>query len=276
MGQHALELMTQQKLPSPPMLEAMTDVCDAAAAKGVNMLPAAEPQSAQASVDRWTLILAEEHNKMVPGHALLYNTYQTYLKSTPNTLSQHLVEAKTKGFTLGIKLVRGAYLWSEPRHYIWDTKAQTDAAYDGIASELLQRQPQKWLRDSNAPLKKLPSFNMVLATHNMTSAEKARDVRNAQTLSEREAVPLVYAQLHGMADEVSCRLIQAQHDAKDTNLDPPKVFKASTWGTTKQCLNYLLRRAAENQDAISRTRDTRRAMGSELRQRAFDILLRRA
>lgn len=271
MGQHALELMTQRRDPSPQMLKAMEDVCEAAAAKGVKMLPAAEPQSAQASVDRWTLTMAKKHNKLVSGDALLYNTYQTYLKSTPSTLSQHFAEAKNKGFTLGVKLVRGAYLWSEPRHYIWDTKAETDEAYDGIASELLRRRPRKWLRDSEGPLDELPSFNMMLATHNMVSAEKARDLRNAQTPSEREVVPLVYAQLHGMADEVSCKLIQAEKDARGTSLDPPKVFKYTTWGTTKQCLNYLLRRAAENQDAISRTRDTRRAMGSELRQRVFDV-----
>ena len=46
------------------------------------------------------------------GIAVIYNTYQAYLKSTPSVLDQHLAEAEKDGFTLGLKLVRGAYILS--------------------------------------------------------------------------------------------------------------------------------------------------------------------
>ncbi len=71
--------------------------------------------------------------------AVIYGTYQAYLKATPRVLSEHLAIAKKAGFALGVKLVRGAYLGSDPRHLIHDTKADTDAAYDGIAAGLLTR-----------------------------------------------------------------------------------------------------------------------------------------
>jgi len=40
-----------------------------------------------------------------------------------------------------------------------------------------------------------------------------------------------------------------------------------TWGTTTECLNFLLRRASENKEAALRTEDTRKAMGKELWRR---------
>ena len=76
-----------------------------------------------------------------------------------------------------------------------------------------------------------------------------------------------------MADEVSCTLIAAakaceqeasQGDAKAVK---EKVFKCTTWGSMYECLNYLLRRAAENKDAAGRTSETRKAMGAELGRR---------
>jgi hypothetical protein len=38
-----------------------------------------------------------------------------------------------------------------------------------------------------------------------------------------------------------------------------------------ECLNYLLRRAAENKDAANRTSDTRKAMGREIWRRMRGI-----
>ena len=73
-----------------------------------------------------------------------------------------------------------------------------------------------------------------------------------------------------MADEVSCALVDAQTEAtKNGNdaVDAPKVFKCVTWGSTGDCLHYLLRRAAENKDAMSRTEMTGSVMGVELRRR---------
>jgi len=72
-----------------------------------------------------------------------------------------------------------------------------------------------------------------------------------------------------MADEVSCDLLQSATTAENgtTKVDIPKVYKYATWGTMSLCLGYLLRRASENRDAMSRTVDTRRVMAQEIRRR---------
>lgn len=272
MGGHALAALKANERPTPAMAQAITDLCDASAAKGVKLLPAAEPQNAQAAVDAWTLQFAEKYNTR-PGHAVLYNTYQCYLKSTPATLARHLTLAKEKGFTLGVKLVRGAYLGTEKRDLIRDTKEDTDRAYNSIAEALLRKRYTGMLEASSGSDGKSPQFpniSVVLATHNLESVQLARQVRDEQKANGEELVNLSYAQLQGMADEVSCALVDAQTEATKAGneaVDAPKVFKCVTWGSTADCLHYLLRRAAENKDAMNRTQTTASVMGKELSRR---------
>jgi proline dehydrogenase len=80
---------------------------------------------------------------------------------------------------------------------------------------------------------------------------------------------MVHAQLQGMADEVSCELVQAARRAKEAEkgTDVPQAYKYLVWGTTGECLKYLLRRAQENRDAVQRTREGRNAMVGELARR---------
>ena len=71
-----------------------------------------------------------------------------------------------------------------------------------------------------------------------------------------------------MADEVSCSLLAAtRHNGGDETKVKEQVVKCIAWGSMTECLNYLLRRAAENKDAASRTADTRKAMASEIWRR---------
>ncbi|KAK3064770.1 proline dehydrogenase, partial [Teratosphaeriaceae sp. CCFEE 6253] len=82
-----------------------------------------------------------------------------------------------------------------------------------------------------------------------------------------------------MADEVSCTLIAAAKAAKEakargeqTEGVAERVYKCTTWGSMSECLNYLLRRAAENKDAAGRTRETRQAMRVEIGRRGRGML----
>lgn len=232
MGAAALERLKRRQPPSSPMTNAMRAVCDAAVIKGVKLLPAAEPQYAQAEVDRWTTDLAVQYNKKT---AVIYHTYQCYLKSTSTTLSNHLAKAASEGFTLGIKLVRGAYLETEQRDLLWDTKTQTDEAYDAITINLLRKEYGQGLEGLTDAF---PSINLVLATHNLASVSLARKIRDGQPKETRDSLPLAYAQLQGMADEVSVELLQThvQGEANQHHPEIPQVFKCTTWGTTKECL----------------------------------------
>ncbi|TKA22592.1 hypothetical protein B0A50_08281 [Salinomyces thailandicus] len=271
MGVAAMNRMKNNEKPSQQMNEAMHAVCQAAAAKDISLLPAAEETWSLDGFHQWCLDLQRQYN--VAGKSVVYSTYQAYLKQTPDTVAKHLQIAKDEGFTLGLKLVRGAYLGSEARSFIWDKIEGTHASYDGIASALIHRQNNELVRPFQSSQQGFwPSTNVMLATHNAVSVRKAQDLRRQQAARGEPLTVLSFAQLQGMADEVSCSLIAAARATEgDEKAVKERVFKCTTWGSMYECLNYLLRRAAENKDAASRTAETRVAMGAELRRRVKGV-----
>lgn len=267
LGRHALHLLKNQQPATPEMWSAITAACDAAAAKNVVLLPGAEEEVTNPGLEKWTLALQKKYNTKERGRAVVYTTYQCYLKSIPERLAQNLEKAGKEGYIAGVKLVRGAYLASEPRNLIWETKEGTDKCYDACAEAVLKR---SWTSSIRAPSSNedavFPEVNIVLATHNLASVQKAQAIRASQLLTSppESLSPLTYAQLQGMADEISQELVQCEGKKADVQ---SKVVKCMTWGTTTECLNFLLRRASENKEAALRTDDTRRAMAAELWRR---------
>ena len=49
------------------------------------------------------------------------------------------------------------------------------------------------------------------------------------------------------------------------------AYKYLVWGTTGECMKYLLRRAQENKDAVSRTREGRDEMAKEAGRRVMAL-----
>ncbi|KAK2875195.1 hypothetical protein FQN49_001688 [Arthroderma sp. PD_2] len=296
-GSEALQYLLRGIPPPPLLYEAMIEICDRAVAQNVRLLIDAEHQAVQPAIDAWALELQRKYNarsdSMASERALVYNTYQAYLRSTPQTLSQHMSMAQEEGFVLGVKLVRGAYLGTEPRHYIWDLKEETDTAYDGLADALIKREYNDVLTryvstasppsPTAAPLKvpnssspnPFPEVDLLVASHNRCSVKRAQDIRNQQCHAGQTQIGLAYGQIYGMADELSCELIHRGkicHEGEDVDtsmLVKPKVYKAVVWGSVRECMRYLVRRGQENKDAASRTSDTRRAMAKELKRRLF-------
>jgi len=270
-GRQALYTLSKRLPPSPALAEAIDSVCRLAAERGVRLLFDAEQQAVQAGIDDWTVEYMRRFNS--GGRAVVYGTYQAYLKAAPEILSRHLAVARREGFALGVKLVRGAYLGSDPRHLIHDTKADTDAAYDGIAAALLRGSWSGPLvrPEGTASDDQFPCVSLVLASHNRESVLKARAIIDAgQSVTE-----VAFAQLQGMADEVSCELVAptstpataGQKNEKSLVPNRLKAYKYLVWGSTGECMKYLLRRAHENRDAVERTRSGRDAMRAELWRR---------
>jgi hypothetical protein len=247
------------------MWAAITAACDAAAAKGVCLLPGAEEEITNLGLEKWTIALQKKYNTMERGRAIIYATYQCYLRNIPSRITQHLEKASREGYIAGVKLVRGAYLTTEPKGTCFDTKEGTDACYDACAEAVLLRQWTDTISPSNPSLA-FPAVNIVLATHNLATIQKAKAIRASQMLvTAPENLPrLTYAQLQGMADEISQSLVQDPTMKADSEA---RVVKLLAWGTMTECLNFLIRRAAENKEASFRTEDTRKAMGAELWRR---------
>lgn len=235
------------------MTDALDEIASRCEKRNVRILVDAESQHYQFGIMDAVIDLMRKFNKK--GHALIYNTYQAYLKSTPATLERHFTLANQEGFTVGLKLVRGAYINSDKRTLIHDTKQDTDNAYNSIAQGAIRQQYGSFGSEG----KPFPSLNLFLAGHNKTSVYGAHELHQYRLRNNLPTVPVGYAQLHGMSDDLSFGLLRL----KDANGAPPEVYKCSQWGTMGECVAYLLRRAIENRDAVSRTGDELQALRKE-------------
>jgi proline dehydrogenase len=238
------------------MLDALDEVAMKCKDRDIQIIVDAESQRWQTGIARTTLELMRKYN--TDGKAVIYNTYQAYLKATAASVAHHLAEAQRDRFTLGLKLVRGAYILSDDRALIHDTKQDTDDAYNGIAQGAIRQHIAEF--GSEGPdAKPFPSVNLLLASHNRESVMSAHKLRQQRIAAGLPTVPVAFGQLHGMSDEVSFSLLAE----RDENQNPPEVLKCSTWGTMGECIGYLLRRAVENRDAVLRTKDEFTALKKE-------------
>ncbi|KAF5516197.1 putative proline dehydrogenase [Colletotrichum siamense] len=265
-GAIAVDAMMARK-PMPKVIsDAMNEICLETQRQGSKLWIDAEQQALQPVLDNWTIDLMRKHNKS--GQALVYNTIQAYLKGSKANTHRHIQLAAEEGWTVGVKLVRGAYIEHEDRSLIHDTKEETDRSYDLLADIFIaQKMP-----DDSAHLQ-FPSSALFVATHNGASANKALTTYHQRI---EDGLPTVgkldCGQITGMADELSCQLLQTLEQrprgAKDAS-SSPGVFKYLIWGSVSECLGYLHRRAIENRDAVERTQHMVAALKRELRRRVL-------
>jgi len=263
-GKQALQYLKAKMPCFPALRDAVHEACKLAEEKGVSLLFDAEQAVLQDGINNWTLYYMKHYNK---NRAVVYNTYQAYAKKTPGELAKHLAIAQKEGYVLGLKLVRGAYMGSDPRELFWDTIEGTHKCYDNITKCVVERQYGGLVQPAEGAPKEFPRVELVLASHNMDSVKKAQALRDEQAQRGEPRIRMAYGQLMGMADHLSCELVQQANSRKDIaseTVEVPEAFKYLTWGTMGQCMKYLLRRARENQDAVARTADARKALAKEI------------
>lgn len=194
----------------------------------VRILFDAEQSYFQTAIDALCLDLSKKFNKN--GHLLIYNTYQMYLKRSLGLVKMHLDFAREHEFNFGIKLVRGAYMFSEPaenRPLFHDTKRDTDDAYNSTA---------QYLVETDHKLK----LGLIIASHNASTVCKISElVLNGSMSSSLDSVE--FAQLYGMADGLTIYLSNL------SRVHPSiRSVKYLVWGGIDEALPYLIRRADEN------------------------------
>ncbi|KGO39295.1 Proline oxidase [Penicillium expansum] len=263
-GPVSVDAMAARQSMPEAIVKAVDEICIATEKQGSRLWLDAEQQVLQHGLDDWAIEMMRKHNKSET--PIVYNTIQGYLKGSKANLDHHLTLAAQEGWSLGIKLVRGAYIEHETRSLIHDTQADTDRSYDLIADTLLcQRMPAG---KNDLPFPKAALF---LATHNAASATKAIATHQNRLLANQPTVMLECGQIQGMADELSCELVQnyerALEQSSAANLTVPKAFKCMTWGSVTECMGYLHRRAIENRGAVERTQHMVTALRRELWRR---------
>lgn len=271
-GDAVTTAMLTNSVPPPAFQTSMEQIIKTAVAKRTRVWIDAEQQLFQGTIDSWTISLMRKYNtpeNCTADGPPVYTTMQSYLKSTPGRIVQHLRIARLEKWTLGIKLVRGAYLASEQRNLIHDSKADTDMAYNNIVASLLTKSVP------GIPQEEFPEIKLFVASHNEESVEKAYALEKKLIAEGKETIALEYGQLQGMSDELSCSLVKMRKDAeRDIEEGPrdklrPRVFKCLCWGSVQEVMQFLVRRAVENRAAVERTRDWQIGLKKEVWRRVW-------
>lgn len=259
----------------------MLEICEMTKRQKSRLWVDAEQQIFQPAIDAWTIDLMRRFNR--DGDAVVFTTIQAYLKSSAANVERHLDLARDEGWTLGIKLVRGAYISHEIRDRIHDTKEETDRNYDRIVERLLMRE---YINSASSSIEQsrrttFPSVRLFVASHNAESVRKAYLLRRERVMAGKPTIPVEFGQLQGMADEVSCELLaekrrvntdaySGEEGSGGSRVDTaPRAFKCLAWGSMSECLQFLVRRAVENQGAVQRSRHMAAALREEMWRRVF-------
>lgn len=244
--QYSLRLNAEDQQQIINLEEKLDCILSSCAAKGVKVLIDAEQDRYQPTIEALTISSSSMYNKQ---EAIVYGTYQCYLKHTLSRLHADLNQARGQGYKLGVKLVRGAYIASEPRHLIHDTKDDSDKSYDDAIKILLP--------SSNA--------ETFIATHNAKSIELALSMMPAPS-------PVAFAQLYGMSSPLTYSLLQKVSEMTQVGTMEQgggiRVYSYVPWGTVAESMKYLLRRADENSSMIERGKAERDEILTELIRRA--------
>jgi proline dehydrogenase len=212
--------------------ERLSRICSTAAVKGVGVLVDAEETWIQDPIDVLTMLMMDRYNR---GRAVVFNTAQLYRHDRLAFVSDSLEAAQSRGFVLGLKLVRGAYMEKERARAaglghpspIQPDKSSTDRDFD----EALRR-----------CLGDLDNVSVIIASHNEGSNLLATELLREWGLAP-DHPHVHFSQLYGMSDNITFNLARAGCS----------VSKYLPFGPLRDVVPYLLRRAQENTSVAGQT-----------------------
>lgn len=198
----------------------------------VPLLIDAEESWMQDAADTLCEELMETYNR---DKVIVYNTLQLYRHDRLEYLKDLHQRAREKGFKLGMKLVRGAYMEKERERAekygymdpICKDKASTDKNFDQVLSYMFHH---------------LDDMSIFCGTHNERSSYLLMDLIEKNGL-ERSDSRIWFGQLYGMSDHISFNLAKEGFN----------VAKYLPFGPVKDVMPYLIRRAEENTSVAGQT-----------------------
>jgi proline dehydrogenase len=226
--------------------ERMVKICEAAKNGKVGFLIDAEETWIQDPIDALTMLMMDDYNK---DRVVIYNTIQMYRHDRLAFLKKSYEAALSRGFVLGAKLVRGAYMEKERKRAaelgypdpIQPNKAATDQDYNAAVQFCIEH---------------LNTIAVMIASHNEQS-----NMLGVHLLREKD-IPLNdphvhFSQLYGMSDNITFNLAKAGCS----------VSKYLPFGPIKDVIPYLMRRAQENTSVGGQTSRELNLIEREIKRR---------
>lgn len=207
-------------------------ICKTAHDKDVALLIDAEESWMQDAADDLVSEMMRKYNKE---KAIVFNTLQLYRWDRLDYLKKLNEQAKSEGFFIGMKIVRGAYMEkennrAEEKGYptpICESKEATDVNYDVTMEYMMDN---------------LDRMSIFAGTHNESSSYKLIEMMQAKGISKNDN-RIWFGQLYGMSDNISYNL--ADHGYN--------VAKYLPFGPVRDVMPYLIRRAEENTSVAGQT-----------------------
>ena len=207
-------------------------VSKAAFDNDVMLLIDSEETWMQDAADELVTKMMEKYNKEKP---IVFNTLPMYRKDRLDYLKEQHVIAKDKGYYLGYKLVRGAYLEkendrAEEKGYespMCESKKATDDNYNGAV---------KYMIDN------IKDMSVFIGSHNEDSSYLGTELIEKYGLKPNDN-RIWFGQLYGMSDHISYNLAHRGYN----------VAKYVPFGPVKDVMPYLTRRAEENTSVAGQT-----------------------
>jgi len=221
----------------------------------VRVMVDAEQTYFQPAISRLTMEMMRKYNRE---KAIVFNTYQCYLRDAYHNLTVDLDQADRQHFFFGAKLVRGAYMEQE--------RARAEMlGYDDPVNPTFERTTEMYERCLLETLRRVQHYKqyaqpkklaIMVASHNEDTVRFT--VQKMKELNIRPEDKVVcFGQLLGMCDHVSFPLGQAGYS----------VYKYVPYGPVDEVLPYLSRRAQENKGILVKVAKERGMLRAELFRR---------
>lgn len=225
------ELNTTEQKEWAKVVERFDTVCKAARDKDVPLLIDAEESWMQDAADDLVETMMEKYNKE---KAIVFNTLQMYRWDRMDYTKKLYERAKKKGYFVGMKIVRGAYMEKErgraaEKGYpspICEDKKATDANFNEAIKFFMENE----------------RLALFAGTHNEESSYKLMHLANEKDILKNDK-RLWFGQLFGMSDHISYNLAKEGYN----------VAKYLPFGPVRDVMPYLIRRAEENTSVAGQT-----------------------
>ena len=207
-------------------------VCSKAFEENIKILIDAEEVEVQNAIDDLAIKMMRKYNVDTP---IVYNTVQMYRKDRLAYLDEMISNKSNNDVIFGLKLVRGAYMEKE-------RNLASSMNIESPICESKQDTDNNFNSGLDFVFKNLKRISFVCASHNEDSIFKVMEMMKTYKLNTNDN-NIWFGQLYGMSDNISFNLASNNYN----------TFKILPFGSVKNLMPYLIRRAEENTSVQGQT-----------------------